>query len=72
MRNNQKKMYGFLLFIVTVMTSASNLWASGADVNSVLIGNQFWMQENLDASHYRNGDPIRYAGSNKEFCEAGL
>jgi hypothetical protein len=61
MRNNQKKMYWLLLFIVTLITSASNLWASGADVNSLLIGKQVSMQENLDVSYYRNGNPIRYA-----------
>jgi hypothetical protein len=61
MRKHQKKMYWLLLFIVTLITSASNLWASGADVNSLLIGNQVSMQENLDVSYYRNSNPIRYA-----------
>lgn len=33
----------------------------------VVIGNQIWMKENLNASGYRNGDPIRYAGNNEEW-----
>ncbi len=70
MRNKQNKIYGLLLFLVILMTSGSNLWAEGSDVTSVLIGKQVWMQENLNVSHYRNGDPIRYAGSNKEWLDA--
>ena len=33
----------------------------------VVIGNQIWMKENLNASAYRNGDPIRYAGNYEEW-----
>ncbi len=71
MRNKQNNMYRLLLFLVILMTSASNVWAvGGADAPSVLIGKQVWMQENLDVSHYRNGDTIRYAGSNTEWLDA--
>jgi uncharacterized protein (TIGR02145 family) len=30
----------------------------GNTYNRIIIGNQEWLQENLDVSHYRNGDPI--------------
>ena len=30
----------------------------GNNYNRIIIGNQEWLQENLDVSHYRNGDPI--------------
>ncbi len=31
---------------------------AGSEIKSVKIGNQVWMAENLNVSHYRNGDPI--------------
>jgi hypothetical protein len=33
--------------------------------NTVMIGNQTWMTENLSTSHYRNGDPIPLIKDNK-------
>ncbi len=32
--------------------------------NTVLIGDQCWMKENLKTTKYRNGEPIEYPGSN--------
>ena len=36
----------------------------GNTYQTVQIGNQCWMKENLGTTHYRNGAPIEYPGSN--------
>ncbi|PLX07798.1 MAG: hypothetical protein C0596_09365 [Marinilabiliales bacterium] len=38
--------------------------------NSVIIGNQEWMDKNLDVDVFRNGDPIPEAKNDKEWMEA--
>lgn len=38
---------------------------------SVVIGNQEWMQKNLDVAYYRNGDTIYHAESNADWQYAG-
>lgn len=35
--------------------------------NTVIIGTQMWMSENLKTAHYRNGDPIPYAASDAQW-----
>jgi uncharacterized protein (TIGR02145 family) len=37
---------------------------------SVKIGNQIWMSENLNVSHFRNGDPIPEAKTNEEWVKS--
>ena len=37
----------------------------------VQIGKQIWMAKNLDVTHFRNGDPIPEARTNKEWEKAG-
>jgi uncharacterized protein (TIGR02145 family) len=37
----------------------------------VKIGKQIWMAENLDVTHFRNGDPIPEAKTNEEWKKAG-
>jgi len=37
--------------------------------NTILIGSQCWMKENLKTTHYRNGTPIEYPGSNNSAWE---
>jgi len=39
--------------------------------NTVKIGTQIWMVENLNTSHFKNGDPISHAKSNYEWEKAG-
>jgi uncharacterized protein (TIGR02145 family) len=39
--------------------------------NSVKIGNQIWMTENLNVERFRNGDPIPQAKTNEEWDRAG-
>ena len=41
------------------------------DSETVTIGNQIWMQKNLDVDHYRNGDPIRHCKTVEEWIDAG-
>jgi uncharacterized protein (TIGR02145 family) len=43
---------------------------NGKSFNSVQIGNQTWMAENLNISYFRNGDPIPEAKSNEEWIQA--
>ncbi len=57
------------------MISVSELRAAendidGHPINTVSIGGQVWMQENLDVSRYRNGDHIRYAPTNQDWLDA--
>jgi uncharacterized protein (TIGR02145 family) len=40
-------------------------------INSIKIGNQVWMAENLNVSHFRNGDPIQQVKNNAEWEDAG-
>ena len=39
---------------------------------TVKIGNQVWMAENLHVSHFRNGEPILEAKTDKEWEKAGI
>ncbi len=43
----------------------------GNSYKAVRIGEQTWMAENLNVSHFRNGDPILHVTSNYEWFEAG-
>jgi uncharacterized protein (TIGR02145 family) len=64
-----------ILFALVVMC-----WGCGtqrvtdADDNTyktVQIGNQLWMAENLNVSHFRNGDPIPHVKTDEEWERAG-
>jgi uncharacterized protein (TIGR02145 family) len=50
----------------TVFTDARD----GKKYDIVKINSQVWMSENLNASTYRNGDPIRYARTREEWTDA--
>lgn len=43
----------------------------GKTYNTVVIGSQTWMTENLDVSRFRNGDPIPHAQSDRDWMLAG-
>ena len=43
----------------------------GKTYKTVKIGNQIWMAENLNVSHFRNGDPIPHAKTVEEWKKAG-
>ena len=46
--------------IISVSGTSTVVDIDGNIYNTVLIGNQEWMLENLAVSHYNNGDPIQY------------
>jgi uncharacterized protein (TIGR02145 family) len=50
----------------TVFTDARD----GKKYSIVKINSQVWMSENLNASVYRNGDPIRYARTPEDWLDA--
>ena len=41
------------------------------DYRSVKIGDQVWMVENLNAGHFRNGDPIPHAVTAEQWVQSG-
>ncbi|MBF0586532.1 fibrobacter succinogenes major paralogous domain-containing protein [Prosthecochloris sp. N3] len=53
----------------------SSLAGCGSDtipssIESVTIGPQTWMADNLDTGRYRNGDPVRHARTEEEWHDA--
>jgi uncharacterized protein (TIGR02145 family) len=44
----------------------------GREYRTIIIGNQQWMAENLNVSHFRNGDIIPEARTKEEWEEAGI
>ena len=73
MKYSHNSVYGFLVLLITLITSASDLRAAEKDIdghtiNTVSIGSQTWMQENLDVSRYRNGDQIGRASCRERVC----
>jgi uncharacterized protein (TIGR02145 family) len=64
----------YLLIALVSMCSFSQAQITDIDGNSydtVRIGTQTWMSENLNVSRFRNGDPIALAKTNKEWQKAG-
>ena len=51
-------------------TEVNKISNAGA-YEEVQIGKQIWMSKNLDATHFRNGDPIPEAKTDKEWEKAG-
>ena len=79
MRKTQRFVTGFFALALTIMmlvhgfASASPVEITDIDGNrykTVTIGTQVWTQTNLNVTHYRNGDPIRYAKTAKEWYDA--
>lgn len=69
-----KKTSSLLFFaIVTaiLLTSFESYHKMNSAYNDVTIGNQVWMQENLNVNRFRNGDPIPQAKTNTEWIKAG-
>ncbi len=58
-------------YLIDVNTkTAYNPSQSEQNITEVKIGEQVWMGENLNVSHFRNGDPIPHARTNKEWDRA--
>jgi uncharacterized protein (TIGR02145 family) len=62
MINNMKKFIQRILVLVSItsliMACSKDESPETITINSVKIGEQIWMTENLDVDHYRNGDVI--------------
>ena len=52
--------------------SKANKEVSNNQTDLVTIGKQMWMTRNLDVTHFKNGDPIPEARTDKQWEEAGL
>jgi uncharacterized protein (TIGR02145 family) len=63
--------YYLSVFLVCFSFLGTPIFAqSKSDTASVKIGNQTWMLRNLDVRHFRNGDEIFHAKTNKEWKQA--
>ncbi len=62
---NRKKLKTVLSFFLTVLFSQIYF------AQTVTIGTQVWMTENLNVEKFRNGDPIPQAKTNAEWVKAG-
>ena len=77
MNYKQKIISALFMLLTTFMTSLPNIQAETITDNNnntyrtVTIGNQIWMQDNLNIANYRNGDIIRQAKTNEEWNDAG-
>lgn len=59
--NTSKNMLGYLLFTSLIMIfscTGGMKDQEGKSIHSIKIGDQNWMAENLNVSHFRNGDTI--------------
>ena len=57
----------YCITIIVFFIGLKNLYYS----QTVTIGPQIWMSNNLDISTFRNGDPISQAKTNEEWIRAG-
>lgn len=62
---NRKKLKNVLSLFITVLFTQINY------AQTVTIGKQVWMTNNLNVDKFRNGDPIPEAKTNAEWVEAG-
>jgi uncharacterized protein (TIGR02145 family) len=64
-----------LTFLILIVITIIFLGCEGSKETqmgeTVKIGNQVWMTKNLDVDHFRNGDSIIEAKTEKEWVEAG-
>lgn len=64
-----------ILLCAAVLTlcacSENNIDQNGNEIVTIDIGPQIWMAENLDVTHFQNGDPIPEITSAEEWVKAG-
>lgn len=60
-----------VLLLIIMSLSAQVTDKDGNNYRTVKIGTQEWMAENLNVSHFRNGDTIIEAKTNEEWKKAG-
>jgi uncharacterized protein (TIGR02145 family) len=67
-QNLQIKLLFFFYFLIIQSISSQSKYESGSTIvtdidgneyNTITIGEQIWMKENLKVIHYRNGDPVQ-------------
>lgn len=61
----------FIYFAFTQVKGTLKDARDGKAYNTIEIGNQVWMAENLNVDRFRNGDPIKEITSNEEWVQAG-
>ena len=68
-----------LILLIAICSCASIILSAqsvtdidGAVYQTIKIGNQTWMQQNLNVSQFRNGDPIPEVTTDTEWEKAGL
>jgi uncharacterized protein (TIGR02145 family) len=61
----------FIYFAFTQVKGTLKDARDGKSYNTIEIGNQVWMAENLNVDRFRNGDPIKEITSNEEWVQAG-
>jgi uncharacterized protein (TIGR02145 family) len=54
-----------------ILSEEKKIIVPDAQFKTVKIGNQHWMKHNLNVDHFRNGDPIPHAKTDKEWEKAG-
>lgn len=70
-RKNARRV--ILLFIYVILTASTpdyHSYRANEIFKEVVIGNQIWMEQNLNVETFRNGDTIPQAKSAKEWIEA--
>ena len=65
--NNSGTSYGNILSFTTGQTTVTDIDGNGYDI--VTIGSQVWMVQNLNTTHYRNGDPIPNLTDNNQWSK---
>jgi uncharacterized protein (TIGR02145 family) len=61
--------FGLFAFLVTKSNSQTVTDYDGNIYNTVTIGTQLWMKENLKVTHYQNGDSIPNVKSNSQWIK---
>lgn len=60
-----------LIILMTASSSAQSTFDfDGNSYSLQIIGSQTWMRENLNVSHFRNGDPIPQITNSRDWIEA--
>jgi uncharacterized protein (TIGR02145 family) len=60
-----------LLLVGSAGLTAQVIDKDGNKYKTVQVGQQVWLSENLDVSHFRNGDPIPESETAEEWIKAG-
>ncbi len=74
MKIQQHRIVYIVLSIITFLSActggSSESMQRQTTYTAVTVGEQTWMSRNLDVTHYRNGDPVRHAKTEKEWHDA--